>query len=74
MLNKFDIYTNHYVLHRLKSMRTVLALLHLWSATPEEFDLTIDHRFVKVQTHVDGLSWLLIEKVTPPPTTERKPL
>ena len=54
MLNKFDIYKEHYSLQWLKSMRTGSALLHCWSAALEEFDFTIHYRPRNDQGHVDG--------------------
>ena len=77
----FEVYTDHYALQWLKTMRTGSALLHRWSAALEEYDFTVKHRTRKSQTHVDGLSCL---PVNPPPpedailqvhcwTTKRKP-
>ena len=60
----FEVYTDHYVLQWLKTMRTGSALLHLWSAALEEYDFTVKHRPGKSQTHVDGLSRLPVD---PPP-------
>ena len=60
----FEVYTNHYVLQWLKTMRTGSALLHRWSAALEEYDLTVKHRPGKSQTHVDELSHLPVD---PPP-------
>ena len=60
----FEVYTDHYALQWLKTMRTGSALLHRWSATLEEYDFTVKHRPGKSQTHVDGLSRLLVD---PPP-------
>ena len=54
----FEVYTDHYALQWLKTMRTGSALLHRWSAALEEYDYTVRHRLGKVQTHVDGLSRL----------------
>ena len=34
----FEVYTDHYALQWLKTMRTGPALLHLWSAALEEYD------------------------------------
>ena len=63
----FEVYTGHYMLQWLKTMRTGSALLHHWSATLEEYDFTVKHRPGKSQTHVDGLSRLPID---PPPTED----
>ena len=52
----FEVFTDHYALQWLKTMRTGSALLHRWSAALEEYDFTVRHRPGKVQTHVDGLS------------------
>ena len=60
----FEVYTDHYALQWLKTMRTGSALLHRWSATLEEYDFSVKHRPGKSQTHVDGLSRL---PVNPPP-------
>ena len=64
MSTSFEVYTDHYALHWLKTMRTGSALLHRWSAALEEYDFTLRHRPGKSQTHVDGLSRL---PVNPPP-------
>ena len=58
MAMPFKVYTDHYVLQWLKTMRTGSALLHRWSAALEEYDFTVRHRPGKAQTHVDGLSRL----------------
>ena len=58
MAMPFEVYTDHYALQWLKTMRTGSALLHHWSAALEEYDFTVRHRPGKVQTHVDGLSRL----------------
>ena len=60
----FEVYTDHYALLWLKTMRTGSALLHRWSAGLEEYDFTVKHRPVKSQTHIDGLSRLPVD---PPP-------
>ena len=60
----FEVYTDHYALQWLKTMRTGSALLHRWSAALEEYDFTVKHRHGKSQTHVDGLCRL---PVNPPP-------
>ena len=52
----FEVYTDHYALQWLKTMRTESALLHRWSAALEEYDFTVHHRPGRIQTHVDGLS------------------
>ena len=36
----FEVYTDHYALQRLKTMRTVSALLHRWSTALEDYDFT----------------------------------
>ena len=63
--NKFDVYTGHYALQMLKSMRTGSVLLHCWSVALEEFDFTVHHRPGKAQIHVDGLSRLPVEQAPP---------
>ena len=60
----FKVYTDHYTLQWLKTMRTGSALLHRWSAALEEYDFSVKHRPGKLQTHVDGLSRLPVD---PPP-------
>ena len=60
----FQVYTDHYALQWLKTMRTGSALLDRWPATLEEYDFTVKHRPGKSQTHVDGLSRLPVD---PPP-------
>ena len=64
MSMSFEVYTDHYVLQWLKTMRTESALLHRWSAALEEYDFIVKHRPGKSQTHVDGLSHLPVD---PPP-------
>ena len=60
----FEVYTDHYALQWLKTMRTGSALLPRWSAAFEEYDFTVKHCPGKAQTHVDGLSRLPVD---PPP-------
>ena len=60
----FEVYTDHYALQWLKTMRKGSALLHRWSAALEEYDFMVKHRPGKSQTHVDGLSCLPVD---PPP-------
>ena len=60
----FEVYTDHYSLQWLKTMRMGSALLHRWSATLEEYDFTVKHHPGESQTHVDGLSRLPVD---PPP-------
>ena len=67
MAMPFEVYTDHYALQWLKTMRTGSALLHRWSAALEEYDFTVRHRPGKIQTHVDGLSRLPVE---PAPTED----
>ena len=64
MALSFEVYTDHYALQWLKTMRTGSALLHRWSAALEEYNYVVKHRPGKIQTHVDGLSRLPVE---PPP-------
>ena len=68
MAMPFEVYTNHYALQWLKTMRTGSALLHRWSAALEEYDFTVRHRPGKVQTHVDGLSRLPVGPAPPEDT------
>ena len=65
MAMPFEVYTDHYALQWLKTMRTGSALLHRWSAALEEYDFTVHHRPGKVQTHVDGLSRLPVRPAPP---------
>ena len=64
----FEVYTDHYALQWLKTMRTGSALLHHRSAALEEYDFTIRHRPGKAQTHVDGLSRLPVGPAPPEDT------
>ena len=65
MAMPFEVYTDHYALQWLKTMRTGSALLHRWSAALEEYDFTVKHRPGKAQTNVDGLSWLPVDPAPP---------
>ena len=65
MAMPFEVYTDHYALQWLNTMRTGSALLHRWSAALEEYDFTVRHRPGKVQTHVDGLSRLPVGPAPP---------
>ena len=65
MAMPFEVYTDHYALQWLKTMRTGSALLHRWSAALEEYDFTVKHRPGKAQTHVDGLSRLQVDPAPP---------
>ena len=61
----FEVYTDHYALQWLKTMRTGSVLLHRWSAALKEYDFTVKHRPGKAQTHVDGLSRLPVDPAPP---------
>ena len=65
MAMPFEVFTDHYALQWLKTMRTGSALLHRWSAALEEYDFTVKHRPGKAQTHVDGLSRLPVDPAPP---------
>ena len=65
MAMPFEVYTDHYALQWLKTMRTGSALLHRWSAALEEYDFTVKHRPGKAQTHDDGLSRLPVNPAPP---------
>ena len=65
MAMPFEVFTDHYALQWLKTMRTGSALLHRWSAVLEEYDFTVKHRPGKAQTHVDGLSRLPVDPAPP---------
>ena len=68
MAMPFEVFTDHYALQWLKTMRTGSALLHRWSAALEEYDFTVRHRPGKIQTHVDGLSRLPVDPAPPEDT------
>ena len=68
MAMPFEVFTDHYALQWLKTMRTGSALLHHWSAALEEYDFTVRHRPGKAQTHVDGLSRLPVDSAPPEDT------
>ena len=65
MAMPFEVFTDHYALQWLKTMRTGSALLHRWSAALEEYDFMVKHRPGKAQTHVDGLSRLPVDPAPP---------
>ena len=65
MAMPFEVFTDHYALQWLKTMRTGSSLLHRWSAALEEYDFTVKHRPGKAQTHVDGLSRLPVDPAPP---------
>ena len=44
MLMPFEVYTDHYELQWLKTMRTGPTLLHRWSAALKEYDFMVKHR------------------------------
>ena len=68
MAMPFEVFTDHYALQWLKTMRTGSTLLHRWSAALEEYDFTVRHRPGKIQTHVDGLSRLPVGPAPPEDT------
>ena len=68
MAMPFEVFTDHYALQWLKTMRMGSALLQSWSAALEEYDFTVRHRPGKAQTHIDGLSRLPVGP-TPPEDT-----
>ena len=70
MANKFNIYTDHYALQWLKSMRMGSALLHPWSTVLMEFDFTIHHRPSKDQAMWMGSVICPMKSLLP---KERKP-
>ena len=65
MAMPFEVFTDHYALQWLKTMRTGSAFLHRWSAALEEYDFTVRHRPGKIQTRVDGLSHLPVDPAPP---------
>ena len=56
--NHFKVYTDHYSLQWLRSMKHESALLHCWAAQLEDYDFKVLHRSGKNQGHVDALSRL----------------
>ena len=56
MANHFKVYTDHYSLQWLRSMKHESALLHCWVAQLEDYDFEVLHRPGKNQGHVDALS------------------
>ena len=68
MAMPFEVFTDHYALQWLKTMRMGSTLLHRWSAALEEYDFTVRHRPGKIQTHVDGLSRLPVDPAPPEDT------
>ena len=68
MAMPFEVFTDHYALQWLKTMRTRSALLYSWSAALEEYDFTVRHRPGKIQTHVDRLSRLPVDPAPPEDT------
>ena len=61
--NHFNVYTDHYSLQWLRSMKNESALLHKWAAQLEDYDFEILHRLGKNQGHVDALSRLPVDKM-----------
>ena len=58
----FEIFTDHYSLQWLKSMKSEDAMLSRWAASLEDYDFEIKHRPGKKQGHVDALSRLMVVK------------
>lgn len=57
--NTLEIYTDHYSLQWLRTMKAVdCTLLHWWRSELEEFNFVVKHKPGKSQKHVDALSWL----------------
>ena len=65
MAMPFKVYTDHYALQWLKTMKTGSALLCRWSAALEEYNFTVKHWPGKAQTHVDGRSRLPVDPAPP---------
>ena len=61
--NHFKVYTDHYSLQWLRSMKHESALLHRWAAQLEDYDFEVLHRPGKNQGHVDALSRLPLDNV-----------
>ena len=53
--NHFKVYTDHYSLQWLRSMKHESTLLHCWAAQLEDYDFEVLHRPGKNQGHVDAL-------------------
>ena len=68
MAMPFEVFTDHYALQWLKTMRTGSAFLHRWCAALEEYDFTVRHRQGKAQTHINGLSRLPVGPAPPEDT------
>ena len=60
MPKPFEIFTDHYSLQWLRSMKTENALLHRWAASLEDYEFEVKHRPGKKQGHVDALSRLMV--------------
>ena len=61
--NHFKVYTDHYSLQWLRSMKSESALLHRWAAQLEDYDFEVLHRPGKNQGHVDALIRLPMDMV-----------
>ena len=61
--NHFKVYTDHYSLQWLRSMKSESALLYRWDAQSEDYDFEVLHRPGKNQGHVDALSRLPMDVV-----------
>lgn len=59
----FEVFTDHYSLKWLRTMKTSSALLHRWAATLEEYNFVVRHQPGSRQGHVDALSRLPREKI-----------
>ena len=56
--NHFKVYTDHYSLQWLRSMKHKSTVLHHWAAELKNYDFEVLHRPGKNQGHVDALSRL----------------
>ena len=61
--NPFQIYTDHYSLQWMRSMKSQSAILHRWAAALEDYQFEVKHRPGKNQGHVDGLSRLPLHQI-----------
>ena len=52
--NHFKVYTDHYSLQWLRSMKSESTLLHRWAVQLEDYDFEVLHRPGKNQGHVDA--------------------
>ena len=61
--NHFKVYTDHYSLQWLRSMKHESFLLQRWAAQLEDYDFEVLHGPGKNQGHADALSRLSLDNV-----------